>query len=250
MKPILFETQWFFIPTYLLTISLAFSIGIVWVYFRAAKFKMDQNQVLDAMLASMIGGFIGARLMHVIFEAPGIYLRDPLRVLQFWYGGFVFYGGAVGAILAAFIWTRFRKIELLPLMDLVAPTLGFGYALGRLGCLAAGCCYGTPTDLPWGIAFPEGVEAPMGVSLHPTQIYGMLAGILIGCTLLTLEKNSKWNYPGRKFGMWLMLHGSYRVILEQFRGDFRGDTLFNLSVSTWLSVLAVLGGLHLIRGKN
>jgi phosphatidylglycerol---prolipoprotein diacylglyceryl transferase len=124
--------------------------------------------------------------------------------------------------------------------------IALGYALGRVGCLAAGCCYGTFTTLPWGITFPAGVEAPAGVSIHPTQIYSSLWELMNLGVLLFAERRGKLKSPGQIFGLWLVIHGVGRALVEQFRGDFRGPEPFNLSISTWLSGAAIVIGVWMV----
>lgn len=250
MWPLLISTPGFEIPTYMAVISLAYSVGVIWVYRRALTAGEDPNAILDVALAAMIGGFIGSRLAHVVFEQPRFYWEHPGSIFKFWYGGFVFYGGAIGGFLGAWLPVRRRKLNYLRVGDLFAPVLAFGYALGRLGCLAAGCCYGRPTNLPWAIKFPPGVEAPSGIGLHPTQIYSSLweTGVLIG--LLMVEKKGKRRKPGFLLGLWLMLHGIGRGIIEQFRDDFRGQTFIHLSLSTWLSLAALTWGAWVVSRKT
>ena len=251
MWPLLIHTDTWALPTYIVVNSLAFSLAVLWIYLRAPKAHMDQNKVLDVTLAVMIACFVGARLFHIVLEEPRFYWEHPSFIFKFWYGGFVYYGGALGGFLAASIMTRRLGLSFFAVGDLFAPVMAGGYALGRLGCLAAGCCFGAPTTMPWGIHFPPGVEAPTGIALHPTQIYSSLWSALLAVLLLVLEKrprqgHSPFGAQGQIFGVWMALHGLGRLIIEQFRDDFRGPTLFNLSVSTWISGFFIIGGVYIV----
>lgn len=228
------------IPTYLFIISLSFSIGVVWVSRRALRGKMDHKFALDLGLAFMIGSMVGARLFHVFYERPDIYLADPIRLFQVWRGGFVYYGGFIGALALCLALLRWRRQPFLPWADLFAPVLSFGYALGRIACFMAGCCFGRECHYPWAVHFPEGVEAPAGVPLHPTQLYASLWEWGVLALLLGLERRSPRLPPGSLFFVWLIGHGAGRIIMEHFRADFRGPEALGLSISTLIS-LALLG---------
>ncbi len=251
MWPLLFDSSGFAIPTYIVVNSLVFSLGIVWIFYRAVARKFDPNAVLDISLVAMIGCFVGARGAHILIEHPEFYSKHPEMIYKFWYGGFVYYGGAVGGFIGAAAVCWRKKLDFLRHADLFSPVLAAGYALGRLGCLAAGCCFGRPTDLPWAIYFGQGVEAPAGVGLHPTQIYSSLWEASVFAVLLVLEKRIWGRTSGRIFGIWLIGHGFGRALVEQFRDDFRGPTPFNLSISTWMSFVAIVIGLAvLLRTKK
>src|SRR4051812_35594687 len=113
MWPFVVHTEGFEIPSYILINSLAFSIGVLLIYFRAKKQGFDTNAVLDVALAAMLGCFVGARLAHVLIEHPQFYFGHPSFIFKFWNGGFVFYGGAIGGLLFAWIPIKRRKLNFL-----------------------------------------------------------------------------------------------------------------------------------------
>ena len=90
-------------PTYLLTLSIVYCIGIFYFFKRLARFSLNPNVASDILLLAMILGFIGARVFYIIYQEPGYYMQNPLEILQFWHGGFVYYGGFLTAMLACFI---------------------------------------------------------------------------------------------------------------------------------------------------
>ncbi len=239
-----------FIPTYYVLTSLAFALSVLWVTKRAKLKKIDVTTVMDISLCLMIGGLIGGRLGHVLFEQPTLYIKNPLGIFKFWYGGFVFYGGFIGALIATLILKKFKPFDFLSMADLFTPVVAFGYGLGRLGCLFAGCCFGKPTALPWGITFPSWGDAPSGIALHPTQIYSTVWEWSALCVLMVIEKRCTRVSAGFLFGVWLILHGLGRGIIEQFRDDFRGQNVFNLSVSTWISIGLIGTGIYLTHTKR
>lgn len=250
MFPLLFHSDSLVLPTYLVVNSLAFSLAVYWIYKRAGAHGLDQNKVLDITLAGMIGSFLGSRLVHILVEQPSYYWENPGAVFRFWQGGFVFYGGALFAFITAVAFCRLKKIEWKGLADITAPVFAFGYFLGRLGCFAAGCCYGRACSLPWAVTFPEGVEAPAGIGLHPTQLYSAFWALITLGLLLFIEKKSYLTKPGQRFGLWLCLLAGGRFVIEHFRNDFRGPTILSLSVSALFSLLVLALGIKLMTEKR
>ena len=138
---------------------------------------------------------------------------------------------------------RRHSLPLWVTCDAFAPGIVLGQAVGRVGCLLAGCCYGHPTDHPWGITFTDPIAAtnvgtPLGVSLHPTQLYESFAAILILAFLLLLERKGR-TFNGRTFWTYLLLYPVARFLIEFLRGDPRGTVFDVLSTSQFVSVLLI-----------
>lgn len=226
------------IPTYLVYLSVLYCFLIFYVHHRARKFKRPAKVTLDLAFIIMVMGFIGGRLLHVFFEAHFYYNEDWMRVLYFWQGGFVFYGGFLTALISCLLYLRGR--DWLRWADFYAPVIALGYGLGRISCFLAGCCYGKSCDLPWAVVFPWDFHA---IARHPVQLYMTGWELLVFADLIWLERRNK--KPGKVFFTWLFLHGLGRLVFEQFRDDFRGEFIASLSLSTWISVsfiiLAVIG---------
>jgi phosphatidylglycerol---prolipoprotein diacylglyceryl transferase len=216
---------------------------LVWVYVRAQRLFGGAGQTtlaLDIGLAIMLGGLVGARALHVFYEDFQFYLENPIDVIKLWRGGFVFYGGFFGALLAVYLFLRQRGEPFLKWGDFYAPVLALGYGLGRIACFLNGCCFGRECDLPWAVEFVH-TGLPSGLR-HPTQLYATLWELLIVGLLLYLEKSrsggGRWSRlkAGSLFFIWLSLHSFGRLVMEFFRGDFRGDLVFGFSISTWISL--------------
>lgn len=232
------------IPTYYLILSLTICLCLIWVAARAEKFELSRKTTLDLGLIIMGSGFIGGRLFHVFYENFPYYQEDLTRIFYFWNGGFVFYGGAVLAALASVIYLYYvARDQFEKYLDLFAPVLSFAYALGRVACLFAGCCYGATCTLPWALS-----------GRHPTQAYASLwelgvLFLLLGTEATAKEKRPTWlRKSGSIFYLWMILHGMGRLLMEAFRADFRGPQL-GLSVSSWISVMVIGLGLFLISRK-
>lgn len=221
---------------YFFVVSLTFCISLLWLVRRTDARGLSRNQALDLALVIMLAGFIGARLTHVVFEEPVYYSKDPWRVLEFWRGGFVWFGGALVGGFSGALWARNRKLDLPTWLDLFAPILALGYASGRIACWVVGCCYGAYCHLFEGVTFR-----------YPTQAFAVVweAGVL--ALLLNYEKKRRearaplWlQKPGRLFSIWLILHSCGRVIMEWFRADPRGPEPLGLSLATWISLVLIL----------
>lgn len=168
-----------------------------------------------------IAGFIGGKLFYYL-QDPLLYIQNPDLMLNNFSGGFVFYGSFV-CIIPFIIWyLKKHNIAVLPMLDIFAVTTTIVHAIGRLGCFAAGCCYGSHTDSHFGVVFPT----IHGASVHPTQLYEALMLILIMCLLLAI-KNRK-QFQGQIFLIYLMLYALGRGVLELFRGDDRGFVIENI----------------------
>lgn len=243
MHPTLFGL----IPTYYLVISLTFCLIIFLTIVRAKKLHFNINNSLDILLVSMISGFVGARVLHIIYEAPDYYLEDLTRVFEIWHGGFVYFGGVIAAMMGSWLYCKYKSLIFLKWADFFAPLIALGYGLGRFACFLNGCCYGKVCDLPWAVRFPN-LPHPMSQHLrHPTQIYTSLIEFLIVIVLLWVSSKSffKAQY-GRLFGLWLCLHATNRIVMESLRADYRGELILGLSLSTGISLLLFLLGSGLL----
>ena len=237
MHPILLQLGDFTLSTYEGAMTVAFLIAIFLAYRRAAKDGIDQGTVLDVCLWIVIGSLVGARLLFILTRLNE-YMAHPLELLKFWRGGLVYYGGLIGGAMAVWIILHRRNQPFFPMADLLAPYLMLGYAIHRtFGCFMAGCCFGRPTDLPWGVVFPEG-SAPhaawVGKALHPTQLYTGLGALLIFLFLLWYRRRKP--FDGALAIALFLLYAVSRFVVEMFRGDSIRGSIGALSTSQVLSV--------------
>lgn len=183
----------------------------------------------------MVGGFFGARLFHIFYEEPSYYWQNPSEVFKFWKGGFVYLGGLLGAWVCAAVLARVRNLDFFSWADFFAPVFAIGYGVGRVGCFLNGCCYGKACPYFWGVTYP--VSAGLGAHpLHPTQLYAFVWEITLGLVLIVCEKKRfrLFQEKGQLFWFWIALHSLGRMLMERFRGDFRGSEPLDISVSTWI----------------
>ncbi|MDG0815378.1 prolipoprotein diacylglyceryl transferase [Bdellovibrio svalbardensis] len=242
MFPFIRVTSSILIPTYYFVVSAAIILALFWITARAKKYNLSHKITLDLSLIIMVCGFIGARLLHVFYENFAYYQEDYSRVLYFWDGGFVFFGGALLAALFGVLFLEWKAPnDDERYLDLFAPVISLTYAIGRLGCLFAGCCYGKSCELPWAIS-----------GRHPTQIYASIWELGVVLILIGIESISSlhrrpalFRRPGSIFYLWMILHGLGRLLMESFREDFRGPSL-GLSISSWISLAVIALGLVLM----
>lgn len=251
MHPFLHITDTIQLPTYLVILSLTYSFCVGWVYWRAHRYDYDVGHALDLCLMVMLGGFFGARIVHVFYENPEYYRMYPWDVLKVWQGGFVFYGGFAGALLAAFAYIRIRNLDFWMWADFFTPVFIVGYALGRIACFFNGCCFGDLCDLPWAVEFNY-PGLPTGAR-HPTQLYATFWELVISLPvyLLLRYKLTKITQkaPGVLFSAWLVCHGLGRLMMEHFRDDYRGEFILGLSISSWFSLGLIAVGLYFCVSK-
>lgn len=213
------------LPTYYLYLSLLVSVMFYVTWRWAQREKQDPEIALNLALLITLSGFIGGRLLHVLFEAPDFYRRFPLAIFKFWLGGYVFFGGLITSAVTSFIYLRFKKQSFWHWFDFLTPLLALSYGLGRGACFLAGCCYGSYCDLPWAVA-----------GRHPTQLYALALELLIALFLFRCSRLAKKWPAGTISSMWLSLHSLSRLFMESYRADFRGEQLAGLSLSTWISL--------------
>lgn len=235
MHPILFKIGQISIYTYGFFIAMGFLTGILLAKREALRVGEDPEKVMDLAFYILIAAIVGSRLFYVVTN-PKAFLTDPLEVFRIWNGGLVFYGGFIFAGIAALIYFKKRKLHLCKTADILAPSLAIGHFLGRLGCFFAGCCYGKVCNLPWAVTFthPDSL-APLGVSLHPTQLYSAVNNLVIFGLVWLLRHFKK--FDGQIFWTYVLLYGITRSFIEMFRGDFRGSLVFET-----LSVSQAIGG--------
>jgi phosphatidylglycerol---prolipoprotein diacylglyceryl transferase len=162
----------------------------------------------------------------------------------------VFHGGFIVALIFAYLYLRRAKLPILKTMDIFAPGIAIGQAIGRLGCFAAGCCWGRVCYLPWGVRFRSDAAAPVPLDkpLHPVQLYESAADLLIFAILY--RQIGRTHRPGQIIGLYLVLYSTARFIIEFFR-EHEQALVGPFSLTQWIALaLLVLGAFLLVRGKQ
>jgi phosphatidylglycerol---prolipoprotein diacylglyceryl transferase len=244
MYPEIFHIGSFPINTYGVFLAIAFLCAILVAVRLAGRDGLPRERIYDLSLWMLLGGLIGSKIL-MLFTEPE-YRDHPLQLLSldFLRSGGVFYGGLIGAVLTGYFLMKRYKLPWWKTADACAPGIAIGNFFGRQGCFAAGCCWGKPTSLPWGVKFTElghqitGV--PTDVYLHPTQLYESFAMLIVFLFLLWMHRRKRFN--GQVILLYALLYSIVRFSIEFVRDDPRGDifgltTLTGLSTSQMISLL-------------
>src|SRR5689334_21213870 len=239
MYPRLLELGPITVYTYGVLLAAAYLFGLQLARVRAKKRGLDANRVLDLGIYIIISALVGAKLLLRITDFKS-FTANPRELLTLARSGGVFYGGLIVAVGVALWYIRRVGLPLWTTCDVFAPGIALGHVVGRFGCLFAGCCYGKPTTKPWGITFTDtfaatNVGTPLGVPLHPTQLYEAGAELLILILLLITERKGR-PFAGRTFWLYMLLYAISRFIIEFYRGDDRG-AIGVFSTSQFISLL-------------
>ena len=209
MYPTLVRIGDFEITTFGALVALGALIGL-WVFARELERSGLPSRGVDAALAGVVGGLVGAKLIWAIEFRN----EAPFFSLLFSRGGLSWFGGFLGGVGTGVWMLRRQGIPLVPALAAASPALAIGHAIGRIGCFLVGDDYGRPTSLPWGVAFPRGLP-PTDVPVHPTQLYEAAGLAVVAWTLIRWRRRGVAD--GVVFGRYLILAGSLRFLIEFVR---------------------------------
>jgi phosphatidylglycerol---prolipoprotein diacylglyceryl transferase len=200
---------------------------------------------IKAVMLVLVSGFIGARLLHAVYY-PALFWANPLQFLAT--GGLVWYGGFFAGLLSLIGFALKQRFPVLLFTDLMAPSVALTLAFGRIGCLLAGCCYGSPCALPWAIQYPL-THATGGLLVHPTPLYESLGALVLIGVMFFGERFHLLKKPLRIGSGWatsvfLLGYGLLRFFIEGLRGD--ALLVGSLSASQWMSLGCALAGIVLL----
>jgi phosphatidylglycerol---prolipoprotein diacylglyceryl transferase len=250
MYPELFRIGSFPVNTYGVFLAIAFLTAILITVKLAERDGLPRERIYDLSLWMLLASLIGSKIL-MLFTEPE-YRDNPLQLLSldFLRSGGVFYGGLLGAVIAGYFLMKRYQLPWWKTADACAPGIAIGNFFGRQGCFAAGCCWGKPTSLPWGVKFSElGHEitgVPIDQHLHPTQLYESFAMLLVFLFLLWLHKHKR--FSGQVILVYALLYSIVRFAIEFVRDDPRGDilgltTLTGLSTSQMISLVIGIAAL-------
>ena len=251
------------VSSYAVTMVLGFVVAWAVVMFLAPATSgydgggFDRGRVWNIYWLMVLSALLGGKIGHVLIGAQnhvdqhgrpirsviGLLKADPWHIFRFEEPGYVWYGGMIFCLLVAglyFSLTPRRNAWLYA--DAFAPAVMLGAAVGRVGCFMAGCCYGIPTEIAWGVRFPG-----MNYAVHPTQIYDAI--IAVGVGLFLLRRFAQRRFDGENLASLLMLYSFFRMITESVRGDMIRGFWGPLSVSQWLSIPIFFVGLYIFLSR-
>jgi phosphatidylglycerol:prolipoprotein diacylglycerol transferase len=244
MYPRLLTTQYFTLHTFGVFLAAAYLSALWWLLKGGRREGADPERIVALGLWCIVGAILGAKVLMILRSLPE-YLSDPSELLSLstLQSAGDFYGGFFGALAAAAVFFfRHKEMSFWKTSDLCAPAIALGQAIGRIGCFMAGDDYGKPASLPWAVTFrdPDAARiggAPLGVPLHPVQIYESLACLLIFFLLIRWARKKR--FDGEIILVYTFLYALARFLLEYLRGDADRGFVFGgvLSTSQFIAVI-------------
>jgi phosphatidylglycerol:prolipoprotein diacylglycerol transferase len=216
-------------------VALAVVVVIFWVLWQVRRgATLSYDTIFTAALVAIPSGIIISRLLHVV-DMWGYYIANPGQIIGF--SGLTIYGAILGATLGIWIYSRFSHFQFSYFADLVVPGVVLAQAVGRVGCTLNGCCYGKATSLPWGIVYtnPESY-CPLGVAVHPTQIYEIVYLLIIFGVLFSLR--GRFKPDGSLFLIYLSIYSLWRVGIDFLRDGT--PFLFGLHQAQVIGIIVLL----------
>ena len=248
MYPELFRIGTFPVTTYGIFLAVGMLLALMVASRLAARDGLPRERIYDLGLWVLVGGLVGSKLLMILVE-PGV----DVFTLDFLRSGGVFYGGLLGGFFAVVLLVHLYKLPFWKVADAFAPGVALGQAFGRQGCFSAGCCWGKPTTLPWGVHFTElgnqytgvPIYGPEGgdLHLHPTQLYESFIMLAVFGFLFYLHRHKK--FDGQILIAYGIIYSIVRFSIEFIRDDPRGDlwgltTLTGLSTSQMVSLIVAV----------
>ncbi len=236
MYPILFRIGSFEVTSFGVMVALAAFVGL-WLFRRELQRSALPFVASDAGVVGVVGGLLGAKLLWTIEHASD----GSISELLFSRGGLSWYGGLIGGVCAGLAYIVIKRWPVAPILAAATPALAFGHLIGRIGCFLVGDDYGTPSDLPWAVAFPEGLP-PTAVPVHPTQLYEAIGLGVLGLLLL------RWRRGGLHdtivLGRYFAGAGTLRFLVEFIRVN--EHVALGLSVAHLVSLAAIGVGIGIL----
>ena len=236
INPIAFQLGPLAVHWYGILIAIGLFAGLGSALARCRKYSVSSEKLLDIMLIATPAGIIGGRLYYVVFNLD-YYLKFPGEIIATWHGGMAIHGVILFALATVFIYCRLEKIKLLPVLDLLAPSLSLGQCIGRWGNFVNKEAYGIQTNLPWGININ-------GVYHHPTFLYESLWDLCLMVFLLVLAKKTNYKGDGRIFAVYLVIYSIGRFMIESLRMD--SLMFFGFRTAQLVSLVMMVFGLAIL----
>jgi phosphatidylglycerol---prolipoprotein diacylglyceryl transferase len=252
MFPRLFQIGSFSLPTYGALVAVAF-LTALWLTSRFARERgLNSEKIVNLGVYCALTGMLGAKILMILLDPE--YRAHPGEIFSFetLQSAGIFFGGFIVALVFAFFYMRSQNLPVLATADVFAPGVAIGHGIGRLGCFAAGCCWGKPTTLPWAVTFNNRnatTGVPLGVPLHPTQLYEALAEAII-CLILIWRLKQK-HEDGKVIGLYFVLYGMVRFGVEFLR-DHDASNPFGgpFVLEQWIALAVAIGGAYLVTRRE
>jgi phosphatidylglycerol:prolipoprotein diacylglycerol transferase len=246
MHPRLLTTPFFTVHTFGLLLAAAYLAAFWWLLREGRRQGLDADTLSSLGFWAICGAIIGAKALMILRDLPG-YAAAPAEIFSrsTLASAGDFYGGFIGALIAsAIFFRRHPRLPVWPAADLCGPAIALGQSIGRVGCFMAGDDYGAPSHLPWAVAFtnPDAAQiggAPLGVPLHPVQLYESIVCLALFALLVRLSRRKR--FDGEIILAYTVLYAAARFVLEFFRGDADRGFVFGGWLSTSQFIAVILG---------
>lgn len=216
IDPVAFTIGSFSVRWYGILVVLAVLFICLWVWQAGKRAGITGSFILSGAPWAIVSAIVVSRLIHVV-DRLDIYMSDPRAIIGF--EGMTIYGAILGAMLGAWIYCRVTRVSFAPLADVAVPGVILAQAIGRIGCNINGCCYGQPTSLPWAYVYMNpNTAAPLGVAVHPTQLYELLWDLTVFALLFWVFRGHL-RPKGSLFAMYLALYSIGAFGIRFLRGD-------------------------------
>ncbi len=262
MYPKLFAFGPLTIPTYGALAAVGLVLAMLLAMRIARAMRLDEDAIWNLGMIAVCSAFVGSRLLLIATNWQD-FLHFPVLMLSAasLNSGGVFYGGLIFAIAVCIAYLRWKRMPLLRTLDAIAPALALAHTILMLGAFAAGSSYGTPTTVPWAVTFHNKYAAlwsgaPLGVPLHPAQLYEAAAALALCLFLLWLLRHrlhaGSPAQDGEVFGAWLFLGGIAHFVIEFYRGDPGRGSLFGglATLTQGFALILVVAGALLWLDRN
>ena len=252
VDPIAFAVGGIAIRWYGLLVVSAAATALVLVRRATRQAGLPDAIVWDGAVWVGVAAVIGGRLLYLVQNELPELAANPLHAFAIWHGGLSFYGGLTAGLIALWLFARRNGLAFSGLADMVAPGAAAGQAVGHLGCFVGGDSYGLPTSLPWAVTYVNpGAMAPLGVPLHPTQLYEAAALAILACALLAARRGLARVGPGAVAAAYLVGLAAIRFVLFFYRDDVivAGGLKVAQIVGIGIAVVGMLWLAQLARGR-
>jgi phosphatidylglycerol:prolipoprotein diacylglycerol transferase len=248
MFPRLFQIGGFSLPTYGVLVAIAFLTALGMASRFAKQRGLNSEKIVNLGVYCALMGMLGAKLLMIALDPEFRSHPGEIFSLATLQSAGIFFGGFVLAFVFAMLYMKRQKLPVLATCDIFAPGVAIGHGIGRLGCFAAGCCWGRPTHLPWAVTFTNQdatTGVPLGIPLHPTQLYEAFAeGIICFVLVRMLGREHR---DGAVIGMYLALYGLVRFGVEFLRMHDASNPLGGpFTLEQWISLALAGAGLYLV----
>ena len=248
MLPYLIKIGNFAIPSYGLLVALAFLVALMMATRFAKERGISNEKVVNLGVYCALMGMLGAKVLMIVMDPEMRTHPAEIFSLATLQSAGIFFGGLVAALEFAFFYMRSQGLPVLSTCDLFAPGVALGHGIGRLGCFAAGCCWGKPTHLPWAVTFTRAdntTGVPLNIPLHPTQLYEALGEAVI-CAILVWQLQKR-HRDGRVIGLYGVLYGAVRFGVEFLRDHDSSNPLGGpFTLEQWIALGLAGAGMALV----